>query len=306
MITINFLKLTCFVYLLEQLFSPSVLACTWPTALQDGVWLDSDKGSLTFNATHMSGWRLKTVVSSIVITEWVCQNNTGDFLIARASNNIDPYNSFFIAFLCLKMIQVSNYSFYYYQNSAEQVSSNYERFEVTSSMNFTSFITNLSNMCTETPATSEFHMLLKQGYQNESKVYCPDAFLGMFSYTFNNGSATACGNHNELWDVCSDRKVMTFNYKACTQLIAYSELGTVYCLNNVTSGTNYYTAVYNTDTTLNSYRFTCLMGSLSGNDVFVSQSPNSCTKTQNTTSVPVTANGTSLGAFMYLRAYNTC
>ncbi|KAL3878922.1 hypothetical protein ACJMK2_031247 [Sinanodonta woodiana] len=48
------------------------------------------------------------------------------------------------------------------------------------------------------------------------------------------------------------------------------------------------------------------MGSLNGNDVFVSQSPNSCTKTQNTTSVPVIANGTSLGAFMYLRAYNTC
>ncbi|KAK3599521.1 hypothetical protein CHS0354_006650 [Potamilus streckersoni] len=306
MIIISRLKLTWIVYLLEQLFFPVVSACTWPTALQDGVWIDSDKGNLTFNVTHMFGWSLKTVVSSTVVTDWVCQNNTGDFIVARASNNIDPLKSSFIAFLCLKMTQISNYSFYYYQHSAEQPNSNNERFAVAVSSNFASFISNLSNMCTETPATSEFHMLLKQGYQNESKVYCPDAFLGMFSYTFNNGSTTVCGNHNELWDVCSDRKAMTFNYNACTALIAYSVGGKVYCVNSLTSGSYYYAALYNTDATVsgvNTYRFTCLMGSLSGNDVYVSQSPKSCTKTQTPTSVPVTANDTSLGAFMYLKAY---
>ncbi|KAL3878924.1 hypothetical protein ACJMK2_031249 [Sinanodonta woodiana] len=306
MIILSILKLIWIAYLLERLYLPFVSACTWPTALQNGVWIDSDKGSLTFNATHMSGWRLKTAVSSTVVTEWLCQNTTGDFLIARASNNIDPLKSSFIVFLCLKMTQVSNYSFYYYQHSAEQVNSNNERFAVTFSNSFASFINNLSNICTETPATSEFHMLLKQGYQNESKVYCPDAFLGMFSYTFNNGSTTVCGNRSELWDVCSDRKVMTFNYNACTAMIAYSVAGKVYCVNSLASGSYYYAALYNTDATVNgvtTYRFICLMGSLSGNDVYVSQSPNSCTKTQTPTSVPITANGTSLGAYMYLKAY---
>ncbi|KAK3599520.1 hypothetical protein CHS0354_006649 [Potamilus streckersoni] len=309
-IFLSFYKFDDVIYLVVKLVRSwirgTVSDCTWPTALQNGVWIDSDKGYLTFNATHMFGWRLKTIVSSTVVTDWVCQNNTDKFLVARASTDIDPLKSSFIAFLCLNITQISNYSFYYYQHSGEQLNSNGERFAITFSSSFTSFISNLSNICSEIPAISEFHMLLKQGFQNESKVYCPDAFLGMFSYTFNNGSTAECGNHNELWDVCSDRKVMTFNYNACTALITYSALGRVYCVNSLTSGSYYYAAVYNTDVDDTAYRFTCLMGSLSGNDVKVSQSPKSCTKTQIPTSIPVTANGTSLGAFMFLTAYNTC
>ncbi|KAK3599522.1 hypothetical protein CHS0354_006651 [Potamilus streckersoni] len=86
----------------------------------------------------------------------------------------------------------------------------------------TTFTGSMSDICTETPNTAEYHVLLKHVALSSVKVTCPTPFLGTFSYSYNDGSSSLCGAGNEHLDVCTDRQSMYINKTVCKANVGYS------------------------------------------------------------------------------------
>ncbi|KAK3592682.1 hypothetical protein CHS0354_037819 [Potamilus streckersoni] len=295
-------------------------ACTWPTFIAaPSLWKDSDKGSLFFkNSTNMDGWIFKIITTvTTQVSEWQCfsHNITSSegILVLRSPSSYSYFSgtvNLYRPYICMYLTKITDYSYQYYLKTDEQqYAGNYERVYMHEENNASAVDPTVSQLCSGTPQISEYHLLIRNGLESFAKLQCPDIILGNYRYTFTSQS-TSCGTGTEYWNVCSDNQVMTFDYTKCSTVIAYSTSGSVYCVNNITDGTNTYVSVYNTDTSP-TYQITCFMVSLSGTDsttgatnLSVSQSPNSCTKTQTTTSVPINAQSVTLGAYMFLRAYS--
>ena len=54
-------------------------------------------------------------------------------------------------------------------------------------------------------------------------IQCPYVFLGVFDYTHTSSDGTtSCSHGNNLWDICSDTTMMTFNLAQCSTKVSYS------------------------------------------------------------------------------------
>uniref|UniRef100_K1QMQ5 DUF7042 domain-containing protein n=1 Tax=Magallana gigas TaxID=29159 RepID=K1QMQ5_MAGGI len=90
--------------------------CNYPTDLQNGVWDDSQKGSITYTTTTMTGYTYSSYSSGSSV--WDCHLIEGDFVVSKAQGTIDLFGSPFDAYICQKLTKITSYSYYYYLESA--------------------------------------------------------------------------------------------------------------------------------------------------------------------------------------------
>lgn len=68
-----------------------------------------------------------------------------------------------------------------------------------------------------------FSKLFQTGSEESAKQYCPPSLLKKMDYVYTGSdSSVACNTSADNWDVCTDRKIMSFNYTSCAQKMAYS------------------------------------------------------------------------------------
>ena len=53
---------------------------------------------------------------------------------------------------------------------------------------------------------------------------CDPSFFGRYWYTVSSDDATWDCNETSLWDVCTDKSVMAFDYSQCPTVIAESSM----------------------------------------------------------------------------------
>ncbi|XP_061164536.1 uncharacterized protein LOC133173571 [Saccostrea echinata] len=137
---------------------------------------------------------------------------------------------------------------------------------------------------TSPPGKEEYHVLVKAGFTNEVKQWCPVPLLGKFTYQHNDGSSVTCSSSSDV-RVCPDWTTMTFNYSLCSTVQSFSQEGNVHCIHSITSGSTYYVTVFNpgfVDGT-QYHRFSCYALASSGSVLHMSDSAGSCEMGQSPT-----------------------
>lgn len=247
--------------------------------LQNGVWDDSQKGSITYTTTTMTGYTYSSYSSGSSV--WDCHLIEGDFVVSKAQGTIDLFGSPFDAYICQKLTKITSYSYYYYLESDVQANAGNDRLNVFS----TGMAVSVSQACSKTTAipTEEFHVLVKTANIADVKQWFPTPLLGTFEYTkVTDAGVSSCGT-GSVWDVCANRTTMTLNMTQCSSVVAYSQ-GEVYAVTNIVSGSTYFVVVVNPGTPDGStyFRFSCLAVSQSGSTVTVVEKSGSCEPGQNT------------------------
>lgn len=262
-----------------SLLSTTESTCNYPTDLQNGVWDDSQKGSITYTTTTMTGYTYSSYSSGSSV--WDCHLIEGDFVVSKAQGTIDLFGSPFDAYICQKLTKITSYSYYYYLESDVQANAGNDRLTVFS----TGTTVSVSQACSKTTAipTEEFHVLVKTANIADVKQWFPTPLLGTFEYTkVTDAGVSSCGT-GSVWDVCANRTTMTLNMTQCSSVVAYSQ-GEVYAVTYIVSGSTYFVVVVNPGTPDGStyFRFSCLAVSQSGSTVTVVEKSGSCEPGQNT------------------------
>ncbi|KAL3880364.1 hypothetical protein ACJMK2_032608 [Sinanodonta woodiana] len=294
----------------------AVAASRWPSTFVSTTWLDNTRGTLIFTNTSVSGLTMTLYGASH--NTWDCvDNSSSSLLIMKSQSTISIQLSGITltlsAYLCLELVQITSVSYYYYQRQEAQPTFGYERVYVSTLSNITSS-SELCNFKTSIP-TAEFHVMVKSGNASSAKVTCPSGILGKYDYVYypKDNSSALCNSSKDLWDGCTDKTMITFNYTTCTQYIAYSAGGVVWCVANIA---NTYGVVYNNDSSVvssntndkvSTYRFSCIVG----NHASASIAPGNCTSQQTATSYPLKWNSLNLvndnaGVYLTLSPYVTC
>lgn len=103
----DFIKLFIF-----QLFILTCQAlCNYPPELQNKVWNDQTKGTLTYNVSTMVGWSYYLFGNTVV--EWECQFNNSEFVASRSKDVYTMFGSYYRAYLCQKFHMSTNTAYYY-------------------------------------------------------------------------------------------------------------------------------------------------------------------------------------------------
>lgn len=265
-----------------SLISITESTCNYPTDLQNGVWDDSQKGSLTYTTNQMTGYIYSSYSSGSSI--WDCHLTEGDFVVSKATGTINLFGTIFDVYLCQKFTKITSYSYYYYLESDVQNNAGNDRLNVFG----TGTTVTLSQACTKTAdlPVEEFHVLVKNANIADVKQWFPTPLLGTFQYTkVTDAGASSCGT-GSVWDVCTNRTTMTLNMTQCSSVVAFSQ-GEVYAVTYLVSGSTYFVVVVNPGTPDGStyFRFSCLAVSQSGSTVTVVEKSGSCGPGQNTTLV---------------------
>ncbi|VDI34463.1 Hypothetical predicted protein, partial [Mytilus galloprovincialis] len=159
----------------------------------------------------------------------------------------------------------------------------------------------ISEVCNPTsgPSAEEFHVLVKEGQQDNVKQWFPDALLGVYAYTVTDNSNSGICGTGSVWDACTNRTTISFNYTQCSTQMFGSTDGVFYATKYVTSGSTSYVIIINADSST-STRFTCL--TVSGSSV--SSHPGSCLMGQSATARTTDAASTliSLSAYAFTSA----
>ncbi|KAK3097990.1 hypothetical protein FSP39_015096 [Pinctada imbricata] len=272
--------------------------CTFPSQW-DSTWYDSRAGDVTMGmSTHdvKSGWTFPVYDSNV--TSFTCQSEDTDtnYFLFKSDNIVDHDGILYNVFLCMKWTRITDYSYYYYMWQDQSVNAGNERLLIEAHNPHVS-AWNVTDYCSPTspPSTIQFNTLVKQGHDNDVKQWCPNALLGTFYYTHDNGVNQTCGN-GSVWEVCPSWTTMTFNYSQCSTIQAFSQEGTVHCVFTLLSGSTYYTSVFNPGTVDHQdyHRFTCLSvtADSSSDNVYVSDSQGSCEDGQTSTSKQADGSGT--------------
>nr|XP_019921516.2 uncharacterized protein LOC105325274 isoform X4 [Crassostrea gigas] len=283
-------------------------ACTFPTTW-DGTWYDSSltAADVTFNKASLqvtSGWTI-TAYSSTVST-WTCvdHDSSSNLILFKGDQHVNLFSSLQNAFRCLKYTKMSDGKYIYYVYADIQVNANNARVHIESHDPSVTTYTISSTYCNPSDlSTEEYAVLVQASQTSAAKVYFPTPFLGTFAYTHNDGSSTTCGS-GSVWDVCTDRQIMTVNYTQCATKQFFSTGGESYCVYYTSSGSTYYTTVLNTDSTVDfstTYRFTCYAVTSSGSTVYASDSKGQCERSQSPTTKQSDGTGT-----MVFTPYVTC
>lgn len=263
-----------------SLLSTTESTCNYPTDLQNGVWDDSQKGSITYTTNTMTGYTYSSYSSGSSV--WDCHLIEGDFVVSKSQGTIDLFGSPFDAYICQKITKITSYSYYYYLESDVQANANNDRLNVFA----TGTTVSLSQACSKTTAipTEEFHVLVKTANIADVKQWFPTPLLGTFEYTKVTAAGVSTCGTGSVWDVCTNRTTMTLNMTQCSSVVAFSQ-GEVYAVTYIVSGSTYFVVVVNPGTPDGTtyFRFSCLAVSQSGSTVTVVEKSGSCGPGQNTT-----------------------
>nr|XP_022322382.1 uncharacterized protein LOC111123938 isoform X5 [Crassostrea virginica] len=287
---------------------PIRCACTLPTSW-DGQWWDSGTGDVTFvhSSQTLTGWRLQVYTS--VITDWTCVNqNSTSHLLFRANQPLDVFGQDFTVYRCLRIVKVTDYSYYYYIFADEQQQSGNIRYDSQLAANSPSEA--MSSRCQPSsgaPSGEEYHVLIKKGFESHVKQWCPIPLLGTFSYTHDTGSVVTCGAGSVV-SACPEWTELNFNYSQCATTQVFSASGRVQCVATVEHNGTIYTTVFNAETvtdTTNYDKFTCLALTVVDGTLYVSDAKGSCVKDQTSTVKASRGSGT-LVLTPYSRCYGGC
>ncbi|XP_060601990.1 uncharacterized protein LOC132755196 [Ruditapes philippinarum] len=297
--------------------SPSMQQCSsFPSAL-DGTWTSTSFETITIDSTSMSLSMTKTFQSSHTASHFDCVLNSGTQYVFKMNqtvqilgNTLDVY-----PYGCFDFRQASTYSYYFYLNSATEITLSDLRFRAILTTNVDT-ITSLTDICnSSTVDTAEFYTMIKTGNETAaiSAIQCPDPILGFFQYTYTDQTGTYCDNVNTSTIIaCSNQshaELLIDNTGCTTKEPFYSAGGEVGCIATiyVSSTSTYYTSYYNKDASLSltSSRFTCVaMQQNSNGTVYLSLIKTDCVAGQSATQLPV--KGTEIGAAMVLEPTYTC
>ncbi|XP_053380821.1 uncharacterized protein LOC123549460 [Mercenaria mercenaria] len=311
------MNLLIIVYLLQIAVSPSLQVCSSVPDALDGVWTSTSLETITISSSAKTLSMTKTFHSSLSGSNFECVLNSGTQYVFKMNETVPilsgtlqvyPYG-------CFDFRQAGTYSYYFYLNSAEEITLGDLRFKAVLSGSVDT-ITSLTDICdSSTVDTAEFYTMIKSGSESEaiSAVQCPDNILGLFQYTYTDQTGTYCESVNTSTVIaCSNQSYAELeidNTGCTTKEPFYSAGGQVGCIANVykSSTDTYYTSYYNRDTSLSttSYQFTCVaMQKTSNGTVFLSLMPTDCVSGQSATVLP--SKGTLQGATMVLEPTYTC
>ncbi|XP_033743040.1 uncharacterized protein LOC117329282 isoform X2 [Pecten maximus] len=266
-------------------------ACTLPTDIR-GTWISSDRGSLTFNSSHVIDYPVYNQGN----LAFACETLAGDYYVLL-SEEFTLFSSPAIAVMCVTFTSLKESMYKYQIFTSSLPDADYQRIRFAATG--TSVDTSLA--CTDQGAT-DYYLLVQDGQISSVKQQCPDIFLGTFGFSFNESD---CANNTGSLDVCSDLNTLSFNYSDCNTQQAYSSGGSLNCLYSTTSGDVTTLNVYNLDATTDestTYRFTCYMieQPSGSSNVYATQHPKDCHVNQTTTYVPAP------GANLTMLASVTC
>lgn len=270
-------------------------ACSFP--LSAGSWTDSKYGTVQFSGSTMF-MSQRGYGTGATSTNWTCDTASGSRYLARTTSTVIlNYGSIgnlqLYLYICMDITMVTQYSYYYYQQTEDSVDLGRMKGSVTATYL-------MSDVCTTTISAELFQVLVKQGSETSAMTTCPSLLLGSFRYIYYDGS-THCGSGSE-WDGCTDSSRVKVNYTLCSRTVAYSAGGELGCVVSIQSGSSYYVGLYNFDTTVDgaaTRRYTCLTLS-SGTYLNISQSPDHCQASQSAHVVPTS------GALLSLTQLVSC
>ncbi|CAC5380226.1 unnamed protein product [Mytilus coruscus] len=199
--------------------------------------------------------------------------------ILRSANSEVVYGPSYYGFYCVRYTKITDYSYYYYLDSNVEPDAGSVRMSFVEESVANAGVT-ISSVCNPTsgPSAEEFHVLVKENQQANVKQWFPDALLGVYAYTVTDASTSGICGTGSVWDDCSNRTTVSFNYTQCSTTMFDSTDGELYATKYITSGSTSYVIIINADSTT-STRFTCL--AVSGSSV--SSNPGSCEKGQSAT-----------------------
>ncbi|KAL3880361.1 hypothetical protein ACJMK2_032605 [Sinanodonta woodiana] len=285
--------------------SGSDATCDLPAVFRNSMWRDSTKGDIVFTNNEMRGWTMRAQGHNV--STWKCwKSNLFDsqgYLIFKSEDSISG-NVPYYAYMCMKLTKITDVSYYYYMVHGENDYVGGERIHISSNDSL-----DIETICqtSNIEPTEQFHVLIKTGFEEFAKQDCPDPIRGVFDYTYMAADGTeACAASQDMWNVCTDNKTMTFNYSLCSQIMAFSRSGHVWCLVAVRK-TYTYLVVYNNDSNIdniNTFQFSCF--AISSNGSFATMVPRNCTEGQTPTSFAQNQYGLNIGAKLTINAYDTC
>ncbi|XP_052077518.1 uncharacterized protein LOC127715500 isoform X2 [Mytilus californianus] len=274
-------------------------ACTLPTVLDGNIW-DSRQGAVVFsnsNLTVTSGWNVQ--LFSKTMSEFTCIESDSNHWLFQSVNSEVAYGPSYYGFYCVRYTKITDFSYYYYLDSNIEVDAGSNRVSFVEVSIANAGVT-ISSVCNPTsgPSAEEFHVLVKENQQANVKQWFPDALLGVYAYTVTDASTSGICGTGSVWDACSNRTTISFNYTQCSTTMFDSTDGELYATKYVTSGSTSYVIIINADSTTGT-RFTCL--AVSGSSV--SSNPGSCEKGQSATARTSDAASVLISLSAYGRLY---
>ncbi|XP_067660576.1 uncharacterized protein [Haliotis asinina] len=271
-------------------------SCTYPSAL-DGVFYSSHDGYITWNSTAFGTYTVVTFSQTFSDLEYECHLNDGNYYVGR-SEAFTIFTGPFYAYMCLELHKVSDNLFYYYYATTELSGAGGARVKI---LPTSTSVTSVSTICDEpTPyADGTFSILYRNGTSISTEAStCPTDLQGYFLYTLNDGTTTHCSGSSYL-DVCTNTKLLSFNYTLCNSTNAlYSAGGQLYCLYSQNTSSTHYTILYNADASVDgstTYQTVCMvLEKSSSGTVYATQYPKECENATVMNSTAVASPGASL------------
>ncbi|XP_060573353.1 uncharacterized protein LOC132731232 [Ruditapes philippinarum] len=104
---------------MRDLFVVSVLfilkangQCNIPSPFASSTWLDSTRGTITFDTTTMNGWGV--TVFNQQRSSWECVDSSdSSTLVLKSTTSILYSNSPIFIFMCMKLTQITTNSYSY-------------------------------------------------------------------------------------------------------------------------------------------------------------------------------------------------
>ncbi|KAK3586471.1 hypothetical protein CHS0354_001856 [Potamilus streckersoni] len=283
--------------LLSCIFQVIGGSCNFPNGFL-GTWKSSNYGTFIFGSNSMY---MSTDITGSSKRNYTCESNSGTKYVIRTTESFLPFvgaTTYFYAYICLDLRETSAYSYYYYQQSDKDIGFNYERAKA-----FNTTGISLNAVCETTVDVTEYHVMVKEGFGNSVQVTCPDIFLGVFYYNYNDTTSSYCNGVSRL-DVCNNNKTtLIFNYTLCSQRVGFSAGGIMGCIASVKSGSNTYLTTYNQDSTVDgstTTTFACFAATTVGSSVVASIKQTECSINQSPTTLPAG------GGILLLTANYTC
>ncbi|XP_052078009.1 uncharacterized protein LOC127715943 [Mytilus californianus] len=253
-------------------------ACLFP--MNSGTWLSTDKGSLSITSSIIIDYQTSTFGS----LSFECYTSSGTKYVAR-STTFTRYGVDVRAYVCFKLVKVTTFQYYYYEDSVEESTLNNERMKTVAN---TATVT-VDDICDRTAyAYGSYNIMVQDGYASEAASTCSSTIQGDWSYNFTDSSGNTACDFDSSVDICTDKSALAFNYTQCPQNIMYSAQGELYCLYSSSGNSMTYQHVLNLDTTTDestTYRISCLVISSDGNTRYMTQYPNNCYDGQTSKSV---------------------
>ncbi|KAL3871761.1 hypothetical protein ACJMK2_039739 [Sinanodonta woodiana] len=257
--------------------------CSFPSGFL-GTWKSSNYGTFIFGTSSMY---MSTDITGNNKRNYTCESNSGTKYVIRTTESFLPFiggTTYFYAYICLDLRETSAYSYYYYQQSEKDIGFNSERAKA-----FNTTGISLSAVCELTVDVTEYHVMVKDGYGKSVQVICPDIFLGVFYYNYNDTTTSYCNSVSRV-DVCNNNKTtLIFNYTLCSQRVGFSAGGIMGCIASVISGSNTYLTTFNQDSTVDgstTTTFACFAATTVGSSVVASIKQTECSVNQSPTTVP--------------------